>query len=447
MIQAASLYLRASEARRRLDADEPLRILLVNDSGIRFGAGIATGRLAAALLLAGHRVALAYGDALTGVHTHAELAFLETFPGVFDGAVALPMIPADDPGGAVEAGARKRFMTLLEAFIPDVVICGMVHGARWPLEWMAEAADIVPVVALVTHDLYAITGRCPYPGPCALFADEAGCDATCPTAEEYPVFPRDEIAALWRSRGEVLTTPGVCVAANSHWSANQVRRRFPDAPPLIATLPLGLDDLAMTPHSPHVSRRALGIPTQADASPVVLVPAVNFDNPYKGAARRRSMVRGLRTLPALPHLLVVGAFGADADWLRAQPNVTYHAQLHPQMMPLAYGAADLVVLFSKAETFGQTALEAAACARPVAAMGVGGLPEVGLGQGMALVPAEDESALLDICAALLDDPRERARLGRAGRRAVEAYHSLEAVAGRWRAFLLDRLSDREQACK
>jgi glycosyltransferase involved in cell wall biosynthesis len=84
----------------------------------------------------------------------------------------------------------------------------------------------------------------------------------------------------------------------------------------------------------------------------------------------------------------------------------------------SYAAADLMVLASRAETYGMVVTEALARGLPVVAAEVGGLPEA-LGHGTdgirpgLLVPPDDPAALGAALRAWLGDAELRERLRRA----------------------------------
>jgi glycosyltransferase involved in cell wall biosynthesis len=86
----------------------------------------------------------------------------------------------------------------------------------------------------------------------------------------------------------------------------------------------------------------------------------------------------------------------------------------------SYGAADLLVLPSRAETYGMVVTEALARGLPVVAAEVGGVPEA-LGHGASgtrpglLVPPDDPRALGDALRAWLEDADLRRRLRQAAR--------------------------------
>jgi glycosyltransferase involved in cell wall biosynthesis len=91
----------------------------------------------------------------------------------------------------------------------------------------------------------------------------------------------------------------------------------------------------------------------------------------------------------------------------------------------SYGAADVLVLASRAETYGMVVTEALARGLPVIAAEVGGVPEA-LGRGAdgfrpgLLVPPEDPVALRDALRAWLEDGDLRRRLRRAARERRES---------------------------
>jgi glycosyltransferase involved in cell wall biosynthesis len=91
----------------------------------------------------------------------------------------------------------------------------------------------------------------------------------------------------------------------------------------------------------------------------------------------------------------------------------------------SYGAADVLVLPSRGETYGMVVTEALARGLPVIAAEVGGVPEA-MGHGAdgtlpgLLVPPDDPSALRDALRAWLEDADVRRRLRRAARERRES---------------------------
>jgi glycosyltransferase involved in cell wall biosynthesis len=101
-------------------------------------------------------------------------------------------------------------------------------------------------------------------------------------------------------------------------------------------------------------------------------------------------------------------------------------------LSIIYSAADLFVLPSLEEAFGQTALEALACGTPAVGFDAGGIPDV-IQPGVTgmLAPAGDAGALAAAMAELLGDAELRGRLGKNGRALAVRDHALSVQASRY----------------
>jgi len=92
-------------------------------------------------------------------------------------------------------------------------------------------------------------------------------------------------------------------------------------------------------------------------------------------------------------------------------------------MPAIYSAFDIFVLPSHREGFSRSAMEAAACGRPLVLTDIRGCREIGThNEHLLLVPPHDPDALTAAVARLVDDVELRTRLGRAiGQRAAATF--------------------------
>jgi glycosyltransferase involved in cell wall biosynthesis len=138
-----------------------------------------------------------------------------------------------------------------------------------------------------------------------------------------------------------------------------------------------------------------------------------------------AMLAGLRW-----HCLCVGSLERDpsyAESLRRRVldggmdgRVRFSGPQSEADLARSYGAADVLVLPSRAETYGMVVTEALARGLPVVAANVGGVSEA-LGHGAdgtrpgLLVPADDPAALRDALRSWLEDVDLRRRLRRAAR--------------------------------
>lgn len=97
----------------------------------------------------------------------------------------------------------------------------------------------------------------------------------------------------------------------------------------------------------------------------------------------------------------------EIDWVGTLPN---------DQVADFYRSLEVVVIPSRQESFGVTAVEGAACGLPVIASRVGGLPEVVRDQETGLlIPGEDSEGLARAMERLFLSPEEREQYGEAGR--------------------------------
>lgn len=220
---------------------------------------------------------------------------------------------------------------------------------------------------------------------------------------EYPgldrVIPRNLLAA------DAITTP-------SHALADEVaalgvpRER-------ITVIPNGVDHARFAPRDRDAARRALGL---GNGDIVVFAGRVTA---HKGAGDLLEAWTSVRERFPRASLAVVGPAGdvptADA------PGVLTPGPADRETLPLWLCASDLVVVPSRYEGFGLSALEAMACGRPVVATNVGGLPEVVPPQAGRLIPPRDPHAMADAIVALLGDAGAREAASRAALAAAGPY--------------------------
>jgi glycosyltransferase involved in cell wall biosynthesis len=215
-----------------------------------------------------------------------------------------------------------------------------------------------------------------------------------------------------RRREAAVLSAAVAVVVTSRWA----RRR------LLELYALAAERLHVA--EPGVDAADLAEGT-AGSGALLMVGAVT---PGKG---HDVLLDALRTMAALPwRCLCVGSLERDprfADALRRQvmdgglgERVSFPGPRTGIDLDASYGRSDLLVLASRAETYGMVLTEALARGLPVVAAEVGGVPEaLGHGAGGArpglLVPPGDPAALAAALRAWLCDAGLRQRLRRAAR--------------------------------
>jgi glycosyltransferase involved in cell wall biosynthesis len=146
--------------------------------------------------------------------------------------------------------------------------------------------------------------------------------------------------------------------------------------------------------------------------------------PEKGHA---DLIAALKMVSIPAQITFCGGGPLQADLAETETDIRITGSVDHAQMMYEIGRADLVVVPSRFEGFGLTALEAMSLSRPVIASTAGGLPEV-LGEAGVLVPPRDPKALADAITDLLLSSEKRQNLGQLARQRAETQFSAAAIA-------------------
>lgn len=226
----------------------------------------------------------------------------------------------------------------------------------------------------------------------------------------------------------------------------------------IELIPCGVDLKLFQPGDQVTAREELGLAPQ----PKRLIVTVGRMEPLKGMdalIRALAIVHQRRPdLAANSEVALIGGGNEsqESEWnseqrrlhqLRSDLGVkdaVHFVGARPQeQIPLFYAAADIVAVPSHYESFGMAALEALACAKPVIASNVGGLPSmITDGDNGFLIPHDNPEALADRIETLLDDPALAQRLAERAQQRAQNY-SWSRIA-RDNAQLYERMIDQQR---
>lgn len=214
------------------------------------------------------------------------------------------------------------------------------------------------------------------------------------------------------------------VLGNSSWNTRcaETSGVFP-AGTQFETVYYPLDCSVYTQREKSTVRRAFGLPEELF---LIGFACCDLQNKRKGLDDLLEAVRPMKTVGLL-------SFGRPPDWkvVQAMPHKWYHMGFLPEerVKAAVYSAMDCFVAPSKAEAFGQTAIEAMACGVPVIAANVGGLAEAtDRGRAGLLVPPAHPEAIRAAVEELLSDQRKRSELGEIGRSLVADRHAPKKCA-------------------
>ena len=302
------------------------------------------------------------------------------------------------------------------------------------LHWVAGFVDYdgffpaasrgrVPLVWRLA-DMNAFTGGCHYDDHSGKFTQQCGACHQLGSTD-----PSDLSHQIWARKKQALAhlpDDGLHLVGTSRWIAGEAKRsslmgRFP-----VSIIPNGLDVKDFAPRDRKFSRDFFDLPP---AARIVLFAADTAATVRKGFAYLAEALQGMTDVP---DLLLVSVGGGN-------PTITGVPHRHlgrirdDRVLSLAYSAADVYVIASLQESFGQTVTESMACGTPVVAFASGGIVDmVRPGLTGELAPTKDVPALRAAVKKLLEDPPLRARMADNCRRIVLEEYSLEVQS---RAYL------------
>lgn len=336
-----------------------LKVAMVNNLGFLYGAGIAQKRIAGAFELAGHEIRCF--DLLSDTTNPIE----EIMQGVND-------------------------------FKPSIVIFGNLHDNHSdPLRLLSLLSDKYKCY-WVTHDFWLVTGRCGYFEGCRKFL--VGCDALCPTPNNYPALAPEKIRDAWNNKRALLKgNSNITMLANSMWAGDIFRNATSNQ---IETIKLGVPSHLYKPLDKRECREKIGIDIH---SFVLFFSVSSLSDPRKGG---EILVAALEKLN-IPNLvlLVVGRLDVPLE-ISSAKIVSLGYLNNTTKMVQAMNAADVYIGPSTEETLGQVFLEAAMCGLPSVGFNVTGIKDA-IEHGVTGIKVDDicEDSLASALQELYDKPQ------------------------------------------
>jgi glycosyltransferase involved in cell wall biosynthesis len=279
---------------------------------------------------------------------------------------------------------------------------------------------------LTLHDMWSFTGHCSYSYDCDRW--QTGC-GKCPYPETYPAIRRDNTALEWKLKNWVYRRSNLTIVAPSRWLTEQTQKsmlnRFP-----IHYIPNGIDTNTYQPLDRRTCRAALGISPQQH---VLLFAADSLTEKRKGGDL---LFNALQALPdALKAETVLLTFGGGCKSIAQTLGIPIHNLGFiggDRLKAIAYSAADLFVLPTRADNLPLVLQESMACGTPMVSFNIGGVPDlVRPGVTGYLANPEDADDLSSGIVKLLDNQNERDRLGRNCREITLSEYTLELQATRY----------------
>ncbi len=296
------------------------------------------------------------------------------------------------------------------------------------LHWISRFIDPLPFfqqtqqpVVWTLHDMNPFTGGCHYNVGCDRYRESCGqCPQLGSTDENdlsRSVWSRKETAYQ-----EAIEDGRLEIVAPSEWMAEEARRSTLFSGAQVHMIPHGLDQETFHPRNTDGLRSALSIPHDHR---VLLFVADSTKNRRKGFDLLQDALAGLDD-----EAVTLVSIGSHRPELKVSvPHVHLGAIESDVLLSVFYSLADLFVIPSRQEAFGQTALESMACGTPVVGFDTGGIPDmVRPGETGWLAEPESARSLRNAIHTALSEDSKRQQRGTQARTVVEDEYTLEVQA-------------------
>ncbi|MGZ3756561.1 MAG: glycosyltransferase [Mucilaginibacter sp.] len=246
-----------------------------------------------------------------------------------------------------------------------------IHWVGGGFQSIDSIASITKPIVLSLHDSWAFTGGCHIPYPCDKFKTKCGSCIKLNSGKD-----NDLSSKMWARKYEVLKRKNIVLVGDGTWVANNAKESSIFNDHRVEVIHPGLDLTVYKPLNKKYCRGILGVD---EDTKLILFGAI-------GATADRN--KGFQFLkPALKkfahdnagkqniELIVFGSSSDDGNEFGISTH--YVGKINDDLLlTILYSAADVMIVPSVIESFGQTASESFACGTPVVAFRTSGLKDI-----------------------------------------------------------------------
>ena len=277
------------------------------------------------------------------------------------------------------------------------------------------------------HDMWGFTGGCHYTEDCDRYTQSCG---SCPQLHSSKDF--DLSRWVWQRKAKAWKNLSLCLVSPSQWLAKCASESSLFKGYRIEVIPNGLDTQTFKPINRLQARTILNLPQ--DKQLILFGAMQGTGDRWKGFSLLQSAIKEL-SQSHNPEELELIVFGASKPTKQSELGfkVRYLGKLYDDStLALAYSAADVMVVPSVYEAFGQTASESLACGTPVVAFNATGLKDIVDHQqnGYLAQPYKSEDLAQGITW-VLENPERHQKLCANARQKADREFSEELQASRY----------------
>lgn len=288
------------------------------------------------------------------------------------------------------------------------------------------------------HDMNVFTGGCHYTNGCIKYKEKCG---KCPQLGK--IKENDLSKKIWSNKKKIfdqISSDQIHFVANSNWLKQEAQNSMVLRKFNISYIHFGLNHNIFCVRNKQAIRKSLNIPSE---SKVILFVSQSLSNRRKGF---NQLIKAINELKSINNLILISIGNGKATEIKKIPVLNFGSIENDMILSLIFNAADIFVIPSLQEAFGQTALEAMACGTPVVGFDTGGIPdmvkpyETGL-----LAKVGDSYDLAEKIQWMLDNRVKREEMGKNCRTMVENEFRLDIQASRYLELYRNMLNKQQNA--
>lgn len=319
----------------------------------------------------------------------------------------------------------ERRATQISRYDPDIV------HLHWLGKGFMRPSTIgmleCPVVWTL-HDMWPFTGGCHVANSCNKYETECG---TCPHLASDK--QNDLANSVWTRKETAWKDTDFNLVAPSQWMANCARDSTLFSKESITVIPNGLDVMSFRPRGSTKIRSQLDVDQNTD----IICFGTDHHASYKGFDL---LVKSLQHVTELDSTEFVSFGPQHESEFPDNIDVTHLGYLENDSLQQLYSDADVVIVPSRVESFGQVASESLASGTPVVAFNSTGLKDVVSHKETGyLAEPYDPKDLADGVKWVLSNEERNNRLSQRARSVATDRFSIETVATKYQRLYEDIL--------
>lgn len=318
---------------------------------------------------------------------------------------------------------------------PDIVHLHWIAGGFIKIESLVK---IKKPIIWTLHDMWAFTGGCHYDEECEKYKINCGyCPILCSNKKNdlsYKIWKRKE--KYWKNLNLTVVTP-------SSWLGECAKKSSLFYKTRVEVISNGIDISRFKPIDKNIAKDILYLPKDKK---LVLFGALSaLSDKRKGFLLLKEALKKLSSEENKDIELVVFGSSKPKDEENLGFKTHYLGRINDEIsLSIVYSAADVMIVPSIQEAFGQTASESLACGTPVVAFGNTGLLDIVDHQknGYLAKPFKTEDLAYGIKWVLEDNIRWK-KLIKNARAKVENKFNIVKVAKRYENLYKDILKNKK----